>query len=114
MLSKFLCCLVAQNKCPLLGICSYPQTRVVAVAQPVVIIDAHTAECLESLRYDRRNRDGAYRRFSRIGRTEWQSACERRCSSSREAKREKPSSGRPAHENLGTPGRLQIGVEYGV
>src|SRR6266566_8647404 len=35
--------------------------RVPAVAQPIVIIDAHTAECCERLRYDRRNRDGAYR-----------------------------------------------------
>ena len=32
--------------------------RVLAVAQPVVIIDAHTAECFERLRHDRRNRGG--------------------------------------------------------
>src|SRR5690348_1397148 len=74
--------------------------RVLAVAQPVVIIDAHTAECLERLRYDRRNRDGAYRPSNRVGRTEWQSARERNCSGSREAKREKPSSRKPAHENF--------------
>src|SRR4029077_20119387 len=77
--------------------------RVLAVAQPVVIIDADTAECLERLRYDRRNRDGAYRACNRVGRTKSQPACERNCSGSREAKREKPSSRKPAHENQ-TPG----------
>jgi hypothetical protein len=44
--------------------------RVVAIAQSVVIIDAHTAECIECLRYDRRNRDYAYRRRNRVGRIE--------------------------------------------
>src|SRR4029077_7756011 len=72
--------------------------RVLAVAQPVVIIDAHTAECLERLRYDRRNRDGAYRRFNCVDRTEWQSACERNCGS-RKSECEMPSCERPPHEN---------------
>src|SRR5262249_6181024 len=47
--------------------------------------------------------DGAYRRFNRVGRTESQSACERNCSRSRKAKREYPSSGKPAHEKFDTP-----------
>src|SRR5690349_16921475 len=33
-------------------------SRVLAVAQPVVIIDAHTAECWEPLRHDRRDWGG--------------------------------------------------------
>src|SRR6516164_4366927 len=72
-------------------------SRVLGIAQPVVVIDAYTAKRSEPLRFDRRNRDGAYRRFNRVGRTESQAACERDCSRSREAKREKPSSGKPAH-----------------
>src|SRR6516164_11013550 len=58
--------------------------RVLAIAQPVVIVGAHTAECFERLRYDRCNRDSAYC-SNRVGRTEWQSACERNCSRSRKA-----------------------------
>src|SRR6516165_4205959 len=81
--------------------------RVLAIAQPVVVIDAYAAKRFERLRNDRRNRDGPYRRFNRVGRTESQSACERNCSRSREAKREKPTSGKPAHGNFDTPGRLR-------
>src|SRR6516162_1976247 len=77
--------------------------RVLAIAQPVVIIDTCTAKRFERLRNDRRNRDSAYCRFNRVGRTESQSACERHCSRSRKAKREKPSSGKPAHRNFDTP-----------
>src|SRR6516225_333147 len=77
--------------------------RVLAIAQPVVVIEARTAECFECLRYDRRNRNGAYRRFNRAGRTEAQSACEGHCSRSRKAKREKSSSGKPAHPETSTP-----------
>ena len=88
--------------------------RILAIAQPVVVIDAYTAERFERLRYDRRYRDGAGRRFNRVGRTISQSACERDCSSSRKAKREKPSSGKPAHRNFDTPERRQLGVECGV
>src|SRR6516164_847292 len=58
--------------------------RVLAIAQPVIVIAAHTAECFERLRYDRCNRDSAYC-SNRVGRTEWQSACERNCSRSRKA-----------------------------
>jgi hypothetical protein len=83
--------------------------RIVAVAQPVIIIDTQTAECFECVRYDRRNRGDLYRRLNRVGRIESQSACERNCSGSREAKREKPSSGKPAHRNFdpsqGAPAR---------
>ena len=81
--------------------------RVLAIAQPVVVIDAYAAKRFERLRNDRRNRDGPYLRFNRAGRTISQSACERDCSRSRKAKREKPSSGKPAHENFDTPGRLR-------
>src|SRR6516165_5196040 len=81
--------------------------RVLAIAQPVVVIDAYSAKRFERLRNDRRNRDCAYRRFNRAGRTISQSACERDCSSSRKAKREKPSSGKPAHGKFDTPGRLR-------
>src|SRR6516164_5268132 len=88
-------------------------TRVLAIAEPVVVIDAYTAECFECLRYDRCNRDSAYC-SNRVGRTEWQSACERNCSRGREAKREKPSSGNPAHRNFDTLERRQLGVECGV
>ena len=74
--------------------------RVFAVAQPVVIIDAHTAELLKHLRLDRRNRGVA--RGQRLGRVgwserEWQSACERNGAGSRETKCEIPSSGKPMH-----------------
>src|SRR6516165_5923648 len=78
--------------------------RVLAIAEPIVVIDAYAAKRFERLRNDRRNRDCAYRRFNRVGRTESQSACERNCSRSREAKREKPSGGKPAHRNFDTPG----------
>src|SRR6516165_7988758 len=71
--------------------------RIFAIAQPVIVVDAYTAERFERLRYNRRNRDGAYRCSNRVGRTESQSACERNRSRSREAKREKPSSRKPAH-----------------
>jgi len=71
--------------------------RVLAIAQPVVVIDAYAAKRFERLRNDRRNRDGAYRRLNRVGRTESESACQRNRSGSHEAKREKPSSGNPAH-----------------
>src|SRR6516164_1878171 len=91
----------------ILGIEIRDDARVLAIAQPVVIIDAHTAKRFERLRNDRRNRNGAYRRFNRVSRTESQSACERNCSRSREAKRKKPSSGKPAHEKFDTPGRLR-------
>src|SRR6516162_11126557 len=50
---------------------------ILAIAQPVVVVDTYTAERFERLRYDRRNRDGAYRCSNRVGRTESQSACER-------------------------------------
>src|SRR6516162_845967 len=78
--------------------------RALAIAQPVVVIDAYTAKRFERLRYNRCDRGGVSRRFKRVVRTESQSACERNRSRSREAKREKPSSGKPAHENFDTPG----------
>src|SRR6516164_1082564 len=93
----------------ILGIEIRDDARVLAIAQPVVVIDAYTAERFERLRYDRRYRDGAGRRFNRVGRTISQSACERDCSRSRKAKREKPSGRKPAHEKFDTPGRLQYG-----
>jgi len=98
----------------ILGIKISDNARVVAIAQPVVIIDAHTTECFECLRYDRRNRDAAHRWLNRVGRIESQPACQRNYSGSRETKCEKPSSGKPAHQNFDTPLRLQIGGECGV
>jgi len=71
--------------------------RVVAIAQPVVIIDAYTAECFECLWYDRRNRRAAPRSLDCVGQAEWQSVCERNPADSRETKRQAPSSEMPAH-----------------
>src|SRR5262249_37578216 len=69
--------------------------RILAVAQPVVIIDAHTVEGFEHLRHHRRNR--VCRRL-RVSGTQWQAARKRNCARSRETEGEAPSSGL-THEN---------------
>src|SRR6516164_3194576 len=73
--------------------------RVLAVAQPVVIIDTHTAECFDRPRHDRRNWRVTRRCLDRIGGAQWQAACKRNCARSRETEGKAPSSGKLTHEN---------------
>jgi hypothetical protein len=65
--------------------------RVFAVAQPVVIIDAHAAEFFESLWHNRRHRCSWRARHCRLRRTERQPARKRNSASGGETQRETPS-----------------------
>src|SRR5215467_10240920 len=73
--------------------------RVLVVAQPIVIIDVHTAECFDRLRHDRRNWRVVRRCLDRVGGAQWQAACNRNCARSRETEGKAPSSGKLTHEN---------------
>src|SRR5215470_8665924 len=72
--------------------------RVLVVAQPIVIIDAHTAECREPLWHDGRNWGSVCRRLHRVGLAKWQPAGERN-RASRKTECEMPSSEQPRHKN---------------
>src|SRR5262249_17259819 len=71
--------------------------RVPAVAQPIVVIDAHTVERFGPFRHDRRSWRGVCRRLDSSSLTKWQPAGERNCDS-RENEMEMPSSQEPTHK----------------
>jgi hypothetical protein len=68
--------------------------RVLAVAQPVVVIDPHIAKGFEYLRHHRRNRGGVCRHLDRVGGAQWQATCKRNGARCRESEGEVPSIGK--------------------
>jgi hypothetical protein len=72
--------------------------RVLAVAQPVVVIDPHIAKGFEYLRHHRRNRGGVCRHLDRVGGAQWQATCKRNGARCRESEGEVPSIGKLTHE----------------